>query len=113
MYNLQKISRMPEGKTTAITAYFTIVGALIAITMNLEPKHDYARFHTRQAFGLHITFLGFALFLSQWFNTYAWYGLYIFYIILWGYGFIGAITDKKQSVPVLGPLFQKWFTFIQ
>lgn len=101
-----------EGKTTAIIAYLTIVGALIAISMNNEPKHDFARFHSRQAFGLHLMFIGCAIFLSNWFNEYAWYGLYIFYIVLWGYGFIGALSGKKQSVPVLGPYFQKWFTFI-
>tara|TARA_R110002167_G_scaffold13754_3_gene56582 strand:- start:844 stop:1167 length:324 start_codon:yes stop_codon:yes gene_type:complete len=102
-----------QGKTTAIVAYLTLVGALIALSMNMEPKNAFARFHTRQAFGLHIFFIGCALFLSQWFNEYAWYGLYICYLVLWGYGFVGAITGKKQSVPLLGPYFQKWFTFIQ
>lgn len=101
-----------EGKTTAIVAYLTMVGALIAMSMNWEPKNEFARFHTRQAFGLHLTFLGFALFLSNWFNEYAWYGLIIFYSTLWLYGFSGALNDKKSEVPVLGPYFQKWFTFI-
>lgn len=101
------------GKTTAIVAYFTLVGALIAITMNLEPKYAFARFHTRQAFGLHLLFLACSLFLSVWFNQYAWYGLYIAYMVLWFYGFLGALTNKEQAVPVLGPYFQKCFTFIQ
>lgn len=101
------------GKTTAIVAYFTIVGALIAITMNLEPRHPFARFHTRQAFGLHLMFLGIALFLSVSFNKYAWYGLYIGYMVFWFYGFLGALADKEEPVPVIGPYFQKWFTFIQ
>lgn len=107
------MNEIKHGKTTAIVAYFTIVGALIAMSMNSEPKNKFACFHTRQAFGLHLFFLAFALFLSQWFNAYAWYGLYICYIVLWGYGFIGALSEKKNSVPVLGPIFQKWFTFIQ
>lgn len=102
-----------EGKTTAIVAYFTLLGAIIAITMNNEPKYEFARFHIRQAFGLHIIFLGCALFLSYAFNQYAFYGLYVFYIVMWIYGFLGALSGKKQSVPVLGPYFQKWFTFIQ
>lgn len=101
------------GKTTAIIAYLTIVGALIALSINAEPKHQFARFHTRQAFGLHLIFLGCSLFLSQWFNEYAWYGLYIFYIVLWFYGFLGALNNKEQEVPILGKYFQKWFTFIQ
>lgn len=102
-----------EGKTTAIVAYLTPIGALIAISMNSDAKNPFARFHTRQAFGLHLFFIAFALFLSQWFNAYAWYGLYICYMVLWGYGFVGALSEKEQSVPVLGPHFQKWFTFIQ
>lgn len=101
-----------EGKTTAIVAYLTMVGALIAISMNSDPKNAFARFHTRQAFGLHLVFLGFAIFLSNWYNEYAWYGLYVFYIVLWFYGFLGALNNKKQEVPVFGPYFQKWFTFI-
>ena len=101
-----------EAKTIAIVAYLTIVGALIAMTMNAEPKHDFGRFHTRQAFGLHLSFLGFALFLSVWFNQYAWIGLYVGYFALWLYGFTGALQGKKQSVPLLGSYFQKWFTFI-
>ncbi|PCJ94157.1 MAG: hypothetical protein COA50_13475 [Flavobacteriaceae bacterium] len=100
------------GKTTAVIAYLTIVGALIAISMNSDPKHKFARFHTRQAFGLHLIFLGCALFLSQWYNDYAWYGLYTFYIVLWVYGFVGALSNKEQEVPILGSYFQKWFTFI-
>ena len=101
------------GKTTAIIAYLTIVGAIIAISMNMAPKHSFARFHTRQAFGLHLMFHGFALFSSVWFNEYALYGLYLCYIVLWVYGFVGALSNKEQSVPVVGPYFQKWFTFIQ
>lgn len=101
-----------DGKTTAIVAYMTMVGALIAISMNWDPKNDFARFHTRQAFGLHLVFLGFAIFLSNWYSEYAWYGLYVFYIVLWFYGFLGALNGKKQEVPILGPYFQKWFTFI-
>ena len=101
-----------EGKKTALTAYLTIVGSLIALSMNSESRNEFARFHIRQAFGLHLFFLGFALFLSQWFNEYAWYGLYISYIVLWGYGFIGALQEKKQSVPLLGDFFQKWLKFM-
>ncbi|CAZ98214.1 hypothetical protein Q4603_04185 [Zobellia galactanivorans] len=107
------MNTVKEGKTTALTAYFTIIGSLIAISMNSDAKNEFARFHTRQAFGLHLFFLGFALFLSQWFNEYAWYGLYICYFVLWWYGFLGALNGKKQSVPLVGDFFQKWFTFIQ
>ena len=101
------------GKTTAIVAYLTIVGALIAMSMNNEPKHDFARFHTRQAFGLHLLFIAFGILSNNWGNLYSFYGLFLSYSILWVYGFTGALSNKKQAVPILGPYFQKWFTFIQ
>lgn len=101
-----------QAKTIAIIAYLTMVGALISITMNLDPRYDFSRFHTRQAFGLHLGFLGFAIFLSQWFNPYAWIALYISYFVLWLYGFIGAIQGRKTLVPLLGNYFQRWFLFI-
>ena len=101
------------GKTSAIIGYLTIVGALIAISMNAEPKHPFARFHIRQAFGLHLVLIGCGLFLSVWFNPYAWYALYIFYIVLWFYGFVTALNNKQKEIPLLGTYFQKWFTFIQ
>lgn len=100
------------GRTTAIIAYLTIVGAVIAISMNNDPKHEFARFHTRQAFGLHLMFHAFALFSSVWYNQYALYGLYLCYIVLWVYGFIAAVNSQKQIVPLVGKYFQKWFTFI-
>ncbi|MEA1787481.1 hypothetical protein U1E44_15370 [Arenibacter sp. GZD96] len=101
-----------KGKSTAIIAYLTLVGTLIAISMNSDSKNEFARFHTRQAFGIHLLFHALALFLSVWFSEWAWYGLYVFYMVLWGYGFIGALTDKKHLIPVFGSYFQKWFTFI-
>ena len=100
------------GKTTAVVAYLTIVGCLIAITMNLEPKNGFARFHIRQAFGIHLAFHALAIFFNYSDIAFAWVGLYVFYIILWGYGFWGAINGNKTSIPVLGDYFQKWFTFI-
>ena len=101
-----------EGKTTAIVSYFTIIGALIALSMNSEPKNEFARFHTRQAFGLHLMFIAFGILSNNWGNLYSFFGLFLCYSILWIYGFLGALTEKRQSVPILGPYFQKWFTFI-
>lgn len=101
-----------EGKTAALAAYFTIVGSLIAISMNSDPKNAYARFHTRQAFGLHLLFIAFGILSSNWGNLYSFFGLMLSYTILWFYGFFGALAGKYQSIPILGPYFQKWFTFI-
>lgn len=76
------MSTVKDGKTAAIIAYFTIVGALIAISMNAEPKNDFARFHTRQAFGLHLLFIAFGILSSNWGNIYSFFGLMLSYTIL-------------------------------
>ena len=102
-----------QGKTTAIVAHITIVGCIIAIFMNQESKNSFARFYIRQAFGIHIIFHGFALFFNTIGIPYAWAILYIIAAILWFLSFIGIIANKKKELSVLGPYFQKWFTFIQ
>ena len=60
---MEKSTDVP-GKNIAVIAYLTIIGAIIALFMNNEPKHTFARVHTRQAFGLHLMFHGFAIFSS-------------------------------------------------
>lgn len=109
---MKENKEVSAGKTAATVAYLTIVGCLIAITMNLEPKNGFARFHIRQAFGTHLTFHALAIFFNYTNIPFAWVGLYVFYLVLWGYGFWGAINGTKNPVPVLGNYFQKWFTFI-
>ena len=101
-----------SGKNTAIIAYITIIGNIIAIFMNMESKNEFARFHIRQGFGLWISFyaIGFLVgFADSWPAT---IGFYLFFIILIVYGLSGAITGKRQKAPLLGDYFQKWFTFI-
>ncbi len=103
---------LEQGKITASIAYLTLVGTLIGITMNIEPKNDFARFHLRQAFGVHLFYFVFAIMNNLWGNIYGFYGIWLAYIVLCAYGFLGAINKKYNSVPILGPYFQKWFQFI-
>ncbi|WP_420601349.1 hypothetical protein [Flagellimonas sp.] len=106
------MSESKSGKTTAIVSYITIVGCLIAITMNIEPKSAFARFHIRQAFGIHLLYHSFAFFLNYSAVDSGWMVLYAVYLFCLIYGLQGAIRQKKQLLPILGPYFQKWFTFI-
>lgn len=102
----------PEGKATAIIAYITLIGSLIAISMNMEPKHGFARFHTRQAFGIHLLFHGLAIVFSTTGLPYAWVFLYLLFFGLWLYVFIGTVNNQQKEIPLIGSYFQKWFTFI-
>jgi len=106
------MSNSKPGKTTAIVAYITLVGCLIAITMNIEPKNAFARFHIRQAFGIHVLFHALAILLTYTGLAYLSIAIYFFYLIIWVYGFLQALNEKTRPLPVLGKYFQKWFTFI-
>ena len=103
-----------KGKTPAIIGYLTIIGTIIAIFMNIEPKNDFARFHIRQAFGIFILFYAIGILISNlsdsWFISAP---FYLFFIVLWLYGFLGAIQERKTLIPILGDKFQKWFSFIK
>ena len=101
-----------QGKNAAIVSYITIIGTLIAFSMNMEAKNEFAAFHIRQAFGLWISFFALGFLIGHANSIYATMGLYIFFIILLLYGFTGALSGKKQMVPLLGKLFQKWLGVI-
>ncbi len=96
-------------KKIAIIGYFTIIGCIVAMIMNGEKKYPFASFHTRQALGIFLLFfaLGYPIgYFDSWMVT---MGFYLFFFILWIYGFIGALQYEQREVPVLGKLFQKLF----
>ncbi|MGZ0017882.1 DUF4870 domain-containing protein [Yeosuana sp. AK3] len=101
-----------EGKTTAIISYLTIIGSIIAILLNNDKKNPFASFHTRQAFGLWLTFflLGYAVgSFDSWLIT---LGFWMFFGVLFIYGFINALAGKQQTVPLVGEFYQKLFASI-
>ncbi len=102
---------MKENRNAAIVAYFTIIGTVIAIFMNSdENKSDFASFHIRQALGIFLSFflLGYFVgYANSWTATSAFF--YIFYFILWIFGFSAAIEGKKRAIPIAGHFFQSIF----
>jgi len=98
-----------EGKSTAITAYILVVGALIAMSMNAEHKNAYASFHIRQAMGLSILFVAIGYSISGFGDPMITYPFWIFMAVLWSYGIITAIKGETTPVPLLGNFFQKFF----
>ena len=105
------MSQIPnkKGRSAAIVAYFTIIGSIIAIFMNMDKRYEFARFHIRQAFGIHFIFIAFAPLATGFNNWMISFSLYIFYAVLWIFGLINAISAKTEPVPILGKLFQKIF----
>lgn len=97
------------GKTKAIIAYITMLGWVIALFMNRDPKSEFSAFHIRQALGLHLLYLFLAA-IATGFNSWAaTIGFYVFIFILFIFGLSQAVMGKKTSIPFIGAYFQKWF----
>jgi uncharacterized membrane protein len=97
------------GKNNAIIAYITIIGTIIAMVQNSEIKNPFASFHIRQALGLMLTFFALGYIVGGFDSWPVTSAFYLFFFILWIYGFIGAVQGKMLLIPMLGPLFQKVF----
>jgi len=105
-------NRQPKGQNAAMISYLTIVGALIAMSMNSHEKNTFARFHIRQAFGVHLIFHALAILVSNYLEFLSFGILWLLYLLMWGHGFWNAIQSKMTLTPLIGSYFQKWFTFI-
>ncbi len=98
-----------QDKKIAIIGYLTIIGCIIAMVMNNEKKYPFASFHNRQALGIFLLFfaLGYPIgYFDSWMVTMA---FYLFFFILWIYGFVGALQYEQREIPLAGKLFQKLF----
>ena len=104
------MENIDKSKNTAIVAYLTIIGSIIAIFMNQEEnKSEFASFHIRLALGLFLSFFMLGYFVGYADSWTATSAFYIFYFILWIYGFLGALQGEKKELPVVGSFFQNTF----
>ncbi len=90
-----------EGKKAATISYITIIGTIIAATMNSDLKNPFAAFHIRQALGIFVTFFAFGYiigYFNSWMITSA---FWVFIFVLWLYGFLGALEGKMRLVPIV------------
>ena len=102
-----------EGKQFAVIAYITIIGTLIAYYLSPEKKNAFTAFHVKQGLGLWLLFfiLGYVVGgFNSWEVTTA---FYIFFLVLFSYGVIGAVTGKLHKLPLVGDVFQKIFKALQ
>lgn len=106
------MNKEASDKITAVVAYITIIGTIIAYFMNLEKKDPLASFHIRQAFGIHITFYAIGALMGLFDQAFIVGAFYLFFIVLWGYGIFMALQGEQKEVPLIGHFFQKWFSTI-
>ena len=109
---MKQITERSE-KLTAVVAYATIVGTIIAIFMNSERQNAFARFHIRQAFGIFVLFYLLGVLVSYFDSWLISMPFFLFFAVLWGYGLLNAIQGVTKPIPLVGDKFQEWFTFIK
>lgn len=102
-----------EGKATAIIAYITIIGLIIAFVMNNEKKNAFASYHIGQSLGLALTALALSIInvipILGWIISFIGF---IFILYLWIMGLINAINLKEKPLPILGKKYEEWFKSI-
>lgn len=99
-----------EPKTIAIISYLTIIGWIVALVMNSNQKSEFASFHIRQFLGIFLTaFAAGIVMIVPIIGWIAGFAGYIFALVMWVMGFIGAVQGQQKLVPVLGDRFQEWF----
>lgn len=99
-----------KGKTTAIIAYLTIIGTIIAIFMNQDDnKSNFASFHIRQGLGISLTYFLLGYIVGNFDNWTISIAFWLAITILWVYGFLGCINNQERVVPLIGQYFQTFF----
>lgn len=108
-----------EGKTVAIISYLTLIGFIIAIIEHSSNKTKLGAYHLRQVVGFMVTGVGLSIllwlialpmFLPPLFiisiSLIVWIVLLVSIIV----SFINAVNGKEKPAPVLGELYEKWFS---
>lgn len=103
-----------EDRTVAILSYLTFIGFIVAIVLNSSRKTQLGSFHLRQALGLIITAIVLypvSLFL-MFIPILGWLAMFLMwmtFLVLVIMGFISAVSGKTTPVPIVGPMYQRWF----
>jgi len=108
------VASASEDKTVAILSYLTLIGFIVAIVMHSSKKTQLGAFHLRQVLGIFLT--GAAIFVADFILAFipilGWLcmlALWVSMLVFWLMGLIGAAKGEMKPVPILGPMYQKWF----
>ncbi len=100
-----------EDNTTAILAYITLIGFIVAIIMHGSKKTALGAYHLRQALGLFITWFAGGLVLAL-IPVIGWALLPVFALVMIVFaimGLVAAANRKMKPLPVLGGKYAQWF----
>ncbi len=102
-----------EDKIVAIVSYLTLIGFIVAVVIHMNKKTKLGAFHLRQMLGFILTsiavmicgiILAFIPVLRLCIPI-----LWLAMLVFWVLGLVAAINGQMKPMPVVGPLYQKWF----
>ncbi|MFW6014538.1 MAG: DUF4870 domain-containing protein [Candidatus Nanoarchaeia archaeon] len=121
------MSKNENSKTCAILAYILLIGVIWYFVDEKLKKDAFVKFHVKQALFLAVVGIGIAIAVSIMsmvlvfipFIGWAITGLLsllgmiinLGLLILWIFGLINAINEKKEPIPIIGKFAEKIFTF--
>ena len=93
-----------DGKTKAIVAHIYWIGWVIALILNSNDKDEFTSFYLRQLLGLFLFSIVIAFIPGI--NVLGW----IITLVFWIISIVGAVNGEKKEIPLVGKLFQDWFS---
>jgi len=104
-----------SGRTAAALAYFPVFGLLVSLLLHGNNKTSLSAFHLRQGIGMHVAMLIAYFFgnMIQIIPVFGWFVNWILWLVIIVFlflGFIFALNEKKQLLPLIGETFQKIFS---
>jgi uncharacterized membrane protein len=93
-----------DGKTKAIVAHIYWIGWVIALILNSNDKDEFTSFYLRQLLGLFLFSIVIAFIPGI--NVIGW----IITLVFWIISIVGAVNGEKKEIPLVGKLFQDWFS---
>jgi len=100
-----------DAQTAAIVSYITPIGWLVSYLAMHSEGNSFSAFHLRQSLGLaliSIIFGSISFYSAPLIGTVLFIGFFVFWLI----GLLSAIGGTQKEIPLLGSLFQDWFSGI-
>ena len=107
MENQSRTSTDP--KIIAIISYLTLIGWVVALLMNNNPKSVLASFHIRQSLGLMLVFAAANVAMMLPIGWIIAIPVILAAFIAWVIGIVAALNGEMRTIPYLGESFQEWF----
>lgn len=105
-----------QDNTLAWVSYITIIGWIVALVMynDSQKGNSIVRFHLRQSFGIYLLLIaGSMVAIFPVIGWLIWFVVSIAGFVFWLLGLIAAAQNEEKPVPIVGALFQEWFSFIK